>query len=193
MSVTVVVTAHTPRVMTGMLARALQSVWEQTHLPDAVAIAIDHYHEGAAITRNRAIDMATTEWLVFLDSDDYLCEDFLQKVFQHQRETNADVVWPWFCVSGDSVDPFPMHCGKQWNPEAPHSFPITALVRRKLAVEVGGFPVLPPAGVKCLGEDFPFWVAVSNAGGKFSHFTERLWEWNHHPPGGNTSGMGNRW
>lgn len=192
MSVTIVVTAHTPRVRNELLCNALQSVWEQTHLPDAVAIALDHYRQGAAITRNRALNMATTEWVVFLDSDDILYPEYLEKVFIHQRENDADVVWPWFDVGG-STDPFPMHFGRQWNPLEPHSFPITTLVRRELAIKVGGFPVLEPVGSTCLGEDFPFWVSLSNAGAKFAHLPERLWEWNHSPADGNTSGLGTRW
>lgn len=189
MSTTIVVTAHTPRVRNGLLARALQSVWGQTHLPDAVAIAIDHYRQGAAVTRNRALHMATTEWIVFLDSDDILYPEYLIKVFTHQQETNADVVWPWF----NGNDPFPIHFGRQWDPKHPHSFPITTLLRREFAVKVGGFPEGYQVSERCAGEDFPFWIKMSEAGAKFAHLPERLWEYNNHPADGNTSGLGNRW
>jgi hypothetical protein len=90
-------------------------------------------------------------------------------------------------------DPLLIHKGRQWNPDEPHSFPITTLVRRKLAVKVGGFPEQPPVSKWCAGEDYPFWCALSAAGAKFSHFPEHLWEWNHKPAGGNTSGLGSRW
>jgi hypothetical protein len=136
--------------------------------------------------------MATTEWVVFLDSDDILYPTYLKRVFEHQKETEADVIWPWFDVLG-AADPFPDFFGRQWDPEIPHIFPITTLVRRELALKVGGFPETDPAGKWCLGEDYPFWVALSKSGAKFSHLPERLWEWNHRPPGGNTSGMGTRW
>lgn len=189
---TIVITAHTPRVTSGLLGRAVDSVFKQTHLPDAVAIAIDHYRQGAAVTRNRALRMATTDWIVFLDSDDILYPEYLVKVGSHQRETDADVVWPWFDVGG-STDPFPMHCGRQWDPGQPHSFPITTLLRRELAMEVGGFNEDYRSSETCAGEDFPFWVSLSKAGAKFSHFPERLWEWNHVPHGGNTSGLGSKW
>lgn len=190
--VTIVVTCHTPRVRNGLLARALDSIWKQTHLPDAVSIALDHYHQGAAVTRNKALWMANTEWVVFLDSDDILFPDYLSRVFTEQERTGADVVWPWFTVNG-AADPFPMHFGRQWNLEEPHIFPITTLVRREIAIKVGGFPMEEPKGKWCLGEDFPFWVKMSQEGAKFHHFPERLWEWNHKPQGGNTSGMPNRW
>lgn len=190
--VTIVVTCHTPRVANGMLTRALDSVWKQTHLPDAVAIALDHYRQGAAVTRNRALHMATTDWIVFLDSDDILYPDYLFKMGQHQRDTGADVVWPWFNVTGSS-DPIACHFGRQWVPDDPHIFPITTLLRRDFAIKVGGFPEEYKASDNCAGEDYPFWISLSNAGAKFSHLPERLWEWNHIPPDGNTSGLGNRW
>lgn len=192
MSVTIVVTAHTPRVRSGLLTRALDSIWKQTHLPDAVAISLDHYRQGAAITRNKALWMANTEWIVFLDSDDILYPEYLFKVFTHQAATGADVVIPWYEVSG-AEDPLICNRGKEWNQEEPHSFPITCLVRLELALKVGGFPVQEPAGKWCLGEDFPFWIKMGEAGAKFSNITEQLWEYNHNPPGGNTSGMGSRW
>lgn len=192
MSTTIVVTCHTPRVRNGLLSRALDSVWKQSHLPDAVAIAIDHYHEGAAVTRNRALHMANTEWIVFLDSDDVLYPQYLQRVFEHQIKTDADIVIPWYDVNG-AADPLACHFGRQWNPAEPHQFTITNLVRRELALKAGGFPMDRPVGPWCLGEDFPFWIKMSDAGAKFSHLPERLWMWDHEPAGGNTSGMPNRW
>lgn len=176
----------------GLLSRALQSVWDQTHLPDAVTVALDHYRQGAAVTRNRALHMAQTEWIVFLDSDDILYPNYLERLFDHQVATGADVVWPWYDVKGSS-DPLAVHFGRQWNPDEPHQFPITTLVRREYAIMVGGFPEDFRAGEVCLGEDFPFWVSLSNAGAAFAHLPERLWEWNHVPEGGNTSGLGTRW
>lgn len=190
--VTIVITCHTPRIRNGLLSRSLESVFKQSHLPDAVAIAMDHYHQGAAVTRNKALWMANTEWVVFLDSDDILFPNYLCRVFEEQEKSGADVVWPWFTVKG-ALDPFPMHFGRQYDKDAPHIFPITTLVRRDLAIKAGGFPMEKPASEWCLGEDFPFWIKMSDAGAKFHHFPERLWEWNHTPEGGNTSGMGNRW
>ena len=192
MSVTIVVTSHTPRVRNGLLTRALDSVWNQSHLPDAVVIALDHYHQGAARTRNRALFMANTEWIVFLDSDDILYPTYLKRVFEHQEETKADVVIPWYDVKG-AADPLLCNKEIEWDHNSPHSFTITCLVRRELAVNVGGFPVEDPVSKWCLGEDFPFWVKLSSMGAKFSKLPENLWEWNHNPQGGNTSGIGSRW
>lgn len=189
-TITVVVTCHTPRVKNGLLTRALQSVWDQTHLPEAVTVALDHDHKGAAVTRNRALRMAETDWVVFLDSDDKLFPSYLKKMADHQLATGADVLWPWFHTTGGR-DPFPKFYGRQWDPAHPHSFPITALVRRELAMKVGGFPEPNPKGRRMLGEDFPFWKSLSAEGAKFSHLPERLWEWNHQSQ--NTSGHPDRW
>ena len=196
--VTIVITCHTPRVRSGLLSKSLESVFKQSHLPDAVAIAMDHYHQGAAVTRNKALWMANTEWIVFLDSDDILYPNYLQRVFEEQLESGADVVWPWYKVRGctgrgEPYNPLEIHMGRQWNQAEPHSFPITTLVRTEFAIKAGGFPMQEPAGPYCLGEDFPFWVRLGEIGAKFHHFPERLWEYNHCPEGGNTSGMPNRW
>jgi hypothetical protein len=96
------------------------------------------------------------------------------------------VVWPWFDVVGGG-DPFPMFYGRQWDPDCPHQFPITAMVRRILAVKAGGFPVADPVSGTCAGEDYAFWCELSRRGARFSHLRYRSWRWNHH--GGNLSGL----
>jgi glycosyltransferase involved in cell wall biosynthesis len=183
MEITVCIPAHRPRIKNNILTRTLESVWKQTYPVAAISIAVDYNHDGAAITRNRSLAGATTDWVFFLDSDDILRPNCIHRLVAHQLASDADIVWPWFEVKGGK-DPFPLHFGRQWDPDAPHSFPITTLVRRELAVQVGGFPDLP-------GEDMHFWLRMSAAGAKFAHLPERLWFWNH--SSGNTMGRGDRW
>lgn len=186
--ITVCIPSIPPRARS--LARAVKSVNEQTYPAVAIEVAVDHDREGAAVTRNRALFAARTKWVAFLDDDDVMYPQHLEILVAHQIETNADVVWPWFTVVGGG-DPFPMHYGRQWNPDMPHSFPITALCRRILAVKVGGFPVADSVSARCAGEDFSFWCLMSQAGAKFAHVKKRTWQWNHGPQ--NTSGLPDRW
>lgn len=173
-----------------LLARALSSVERQTYQPVAIEVAVDVNREGAAATRNRALFAAKTKWVAFLDDDDVLYPDHLEKLVAHQIATNADVVWPWFNVVGGG-DPFPAFYGRQWDKGQPHSFPITTLVRRIKAIKVGGFPVCDAVSGRCAGEDYPFWCAMSQAGARFAHLRERTWDYHH--DSANTSGMPNRW
>lgn len=178
-----------------MLARALKSIAAQTEPACALAIAYDDQHLGAGPTRTRALRMARTEWVAFLDDDDEILPDHLALLFAAAKETGADVLWPWFHVIG-GTDPFPMHQGRQLDPENPHIFPITTLVRTELAQE-GEFP-----GSNITGDwnvdDWPFWQHLHSLGAKFHHIPDRTWKWYHHgwgTPGvsGNTSGRPDRW
>jgi glycosyltransferase involved in cell wall biosynthesis len=189
-TIAVVVPTIPPRA--ALLERALSSVAAQTLQPDQVLVETDTDKEGPAFVRNRAASKAETTWLAFLDDDDELMPHHLQTLLDHQRETGADVVWPWFTVVGGG-DPFPMFRGRQWVRDDPHIFPITALVRRSLFNLVGGF--LPSRGQHPdgheTGEDFNLWLRLSDAGAIFSHTPETTWTWHH--DSGNTSGLPSRW
>lgn len=187
--VTVVIPSIPPR--RELLRRALDSVWAQSAPPAAVSVAIDYKHAGAAVTRNRALAGATTEWVAFLDDDDELYPHHLERLMTHAMVTGADVVWPWFDVIG-GTDPFPMHEGREFDPTEPHAFPITALVRRELAVGVDGFPLeRDPHNGHGGGEDWLFWLKLAEIDAKFAHLPERTWCWHH--DSGNTGGLGSRW
>ena len=48
--------------------------------------------EGVSIARNKAIKMAEGEYLAFMDSDDYVESDYLQKLYTTAISTKADIV-----------------------------------------------------------------------------------------------------
>ena len=172
-----------------MLARAVSSVAMQTVKPAAISIAIDNDREGAGPTRTRALMAAQTEWTAFLDDDDELLGCFIEVLLQLLQEHDADVAWGWFQVVGGE-DPFRQFRGRQWKPDEPHMFPITAMVRTEMAQAIGFSPPIHFSGV-ISGEDFPFWLAMRDAGAKFIHTPDILWCWHH--DSNNTSGMPNRW
>lgn len=172
------------------LSRAVTSVLGQTYPVTAINIAIDHQKLGAAATRNRAFMAAHTPWIAFLDDDDILYPQHLQRLVEHQQATGADVVFPWFDTEPAGNDPFPQFFGRQYDPQVPHMFPITTLVRRDLAYAVGGFPPGVP-GEEAAGEDWQFWLKMRDRGAVFAHLPERTWLWRH--TGRNTSGLPSRW
>ena len=47
---------------------------------------------GAGPSRNRGIDIATGEYLSFIDPDDYIFPDFLELLYKKAEETQADIV-----------------------------------------------------------------------------------------------------
>ena len=185
-----VIIPHIPPRNVMLTQRPLPSVFAQTLHPDDVLIVTDNDKDGAGPTRNRGIAMASTEWVAFLDDDDELEPRHLEVCKRHAEETGADVVWPWYTM-GDprNTDPLPADFfGRQWNPDAPHTFPITALVRTSWAKQV---EFRPPARRGFSGEDWFFWCELSVRGAKFSHVAERTWkDWHHFH---NTSGSPTRW
>ena len=192
-TVTICIPSIPPRA--DLLRRALASVATQTAPPQAIAIAHDLDSDGAARTRNRTIEMANTEWVAFLDDDDELYPHHLQRLIAHQAETGADLVYPWMDIVGwdthdfNDRDPLGMFAKpfdlaeldvRNW-------IPITYLIRRDLAMEVGGFPELESERWpmdNC--EDWGFLRDVRDAGGTIAHLPERTWAW--HWNGRNTSG-----
>ncbi len=197
--VTVVIPSIPPRQ--ALLGRALQSVFQQTLPPVAVAVAVDTTHAGAAITRHRGLEMVSTEWVAFLDDDDHMDPHHLETLVTAALEHDADYVWSRFRLGfndGRVQDgPCPLGAGtfEQWRDEQPSQTTITTLVRTKLARDVGGFAGFTEDGKEIdgqrYGEDFDFTLRCREAGAVFRHAPVVSWTWMHH--GRNTSGRGDRW
>lgn len=197
--VTVVMPCIPPRsgaVEPGTMPRAMKSVLSQTRPVDAVSIAVDTRHEGAAVTRNRALSGVRTEWTAFLDDDDVLYPDHIEVLLAHAEKTGADLVYPWFDVPG-GFDPFPQYEGQPFNEKAlreiQNYIPVTVLVRTGLARGVGGFTPLNESTATGASpcEEWGLWLRLLDVGARFVHLDQHTWAYNWHP--GNTSGRGDRW
>lgn len=201
-TVSVIIPTHPARVRNGMLTRALNSVHAQSLLPDAVHVAVDNDGHGAAATRQRALDAASTDFVAFLDSDDLFLEHHLRWLVAHQQKTDADFVYAWFKVlqqfpDGTSrvleEDPiFPVtHYLSPFDPADPIETTVTTLVRTDLAQQVGFQPL--DRGEANSGEDRFFTLGCLEAGATISHLVRKSWLWTHHqlPDGtqGNTAGL----
>lgn len=188
MKITVCIPTIPPRRT--LLIDAINSVTRQTHPVNSVSIANDIERLGAGPTRQKALEAVKTDWIAFLDDDDWFGPDHIAVLVNAQIDTGADVLWPWFEVVGGS-DPFPMHFGRQFNIDDPHIFPIATLVRTELILDSEAQFPAPDTEADWHGDDFPFWLSLAKAGGKFHHVPERTWYWRHH--GLNTSGLPSRW
>lgn len=174
------------------LMQAIGSAMLNTLKPDGYSIAVDHDRQGAAPTRNRAlmsVRASDSPWVAFLDDDDELMPEHLEKLYRHAMETGADFVYSWFVMVG-GTDPFPeTHYTDEFNPENPIETTITTLVRTELAQEVG-FHRLEERQHNS-GEDYNFVLGCIKAGAKIRHLVDRTWYYNVH--GLNTSGLPSNW
>lgn len=187
--ITVIIPSIPPR--SRLLARALKSVLDQTRTNIEVSVIIDAHREGPAAIRNRAIERARTPWVAFLDDDDEFLPDHLEKLYDCAKETDADVVYPWFelPVGWDPLGKF----GVPFDPDAldkANYIPVTVLARTEKLKDVGGFVNRGTIDTTTC-EDWGLWLRLRDAGAKFVHLPERTWIWHWH--GKNTGGSNKRW
>ena len=202
-SVSVITPVHVGRLAGPMLRMATESVYSQTRPVEAHIVTIDTNREGAAATRQRALDSVTTDWVACLDSDDVFLPKHIEWLMKHAQETGADFVYSWFKVlqqfaNGTTQilehDPvFPItHYLNPFDPKDPIETTITVLVRTELAKQVG-YKALDRGHDSNSGEDRHFTMGCLEAGAKISHLVRKSWLWRHHqlPNGqpGNTSGL----
>jgi glycosyltransferase involved in cell wall biosynthesis len=170
-----------------LLNRAVRSVQAQTHPPARILLQLDEHREGAAATRNKALDQVDTDWVAFLDDDDELHPDHLKLCARAALLNHADVVYPGYDCDDDPVNCF----GLPFNGELLRQrnfIPVTTLCRTQAVLDAGGFQPHPDEhGDPC--EDWGLWLAMLEHGARFLHLPVRTWRWN---PGG-TRGRPDRW
>lgn len=76
------------------LERAVESVRKQQRPADDLIVEKDVFRTGAAATRNRALKRVETDYVAFLDDDDYLYPNHLRVLMQASDNHNADVFYP---------------------------------------------------------------------------------------------------
>ena len=193
-AITVVIPTIPPRA--ARLGVAIESVLKQNLPATALAVPVDVSKQGAAINRQRGLDMVQTEFVAFLDDDDYFKRNHLELLMETMLGQDADFVFSWYDVGGGGQDPRPEYFGKEWNPADPHQTTITTLVKTELAQSVGFIwdgdaEQLDSPDRLYAGEDWFFTKGCNDAGAKIVHLPERTWVWNHW--GGNTSGLPKNW
>jgi glycosyltransferase involved in cell wall biosynthesis len=191
--ITVAIATIPPRV--GLLQRAVASVLSQTHPAAGLAVAIDYAKQGAAATRQRALDMVNTQWVAFLDDDDEFLPPHLDTLWNAAHAYQADYVYSWFDTVPLGCDPFPIgHYLQPWSNAEPRQTTITTMVRTELARQVG-FARFEETGElvegQRWGEDWSFTLGCLDAGAKIHHVVAKTWLWHHDSQ--NTSGRPDRW
>lgn len=164
-----------------LLARAVASVALQKLQPVAHMIETDINRDGAAATRNRALQRVTTEWVAFLDDDDELLPHHLRVLHGWAQRTGADVLYPKcrLVVNGVEQPYCPEWAGRPDMPFDPdilrlRSFiPVTCLVRTELAQGVGGFEYPPQSPY----DDWGLFLKLLDKGAKFIHVPVVTWTW----------------
>lgn len=196
------------------LARALASIATQERMPDEVCVRVAHDRMWLGHQRDHLARQATGEWLATLDDDDEWYPHHLRLLEEAAAATGADMVFSWFDVEG-GTDPFPDCAERPWSNSEPFPTTSVVLVKRELALDVGGWGapydptlLLPheetatPAGGdpgpdpdgNRAGEDVFFVRRLMKAGAHIVHLPLRTWRWHHHgAEAPHTMGLPSRW
>lgn len=173
--ITAIVPTIPPRA--AYLAAALQSVALQDRPPDQLLVEWDVAGYGAGHTRNRMVRMVSTEWIAFLDDDDWWYPAHLARLEATAEQTGADLVYPYPAepqpLGWPIGKPPPLEDLKRYN-----FIPITYLVRSEAVQKLGGFPSREesPEG----HEDWGLLQRLWDAGASFAHLPSKTWGWRAH-------------
>lgn len=115
----------------GLIHRAAESVNAQTISCDHIVIE-DILAQGTGWARNRGIEKATGEFIVFLDADDWIEPDFVERCLE-VWQPGAYVYTDWNAGSGIHVAP-----EKPWRGDGLFH-PITTLIPREAVLQADGF------------------------------------------------------
>lgn len=196
-----------------LLERARRTINAQTLPAWEQCVAYDYKHEGAAVTRQRALEMVQdSDWVAPLDDDDEFMPFHLEALYQHAIQTGADYVYSWYEMvrlgkrlgdtyfkraDGTLTDGAfpPGHFLNPFDPNDPVETTVTILIKRELLDSVGGYEALHRpeayAAGASTGEDRNLTLRCVQAGANIQHLVRRTWFWHHH--GLNTSGRPDRW
>jgi glycosyltransferase involved in cell wall biosynthesis len=146
-----------------LFERAVASVRNQSLMPRAHLQMLDSKRKGGAITKNRLIDFADTEWLMILDDDDVLLPNHVEVLYS--RRDDADIIYSYangdnrynrpFSVEGLLADSIVSH---------------TALFRRSMFHNLGRFE-------EKLGYDYMLWKKAHEHGYSFLSIPDITWHY----------------
>jgi glycosyltransferase involved in cell wall biosynthesis len=163
---------------------AIQETVNPYALNDQRIKLLNQSNSGASAARNTAIKKAGYAWLLFLDADDWIREDYFEKMIPVlENDPSIDVVhcgWTRVMQDGtmgkavfggeesDQFYPLSYHC-----PFAIHS----CIVRKRIVEEIGGFDV---SFKTCV--DWDLWQRVARTGARF-HLVKEVMAFYRSTPG----------
>lgn len=191
-TVSVIIPTIGPRAH--LLERAVRSVQAQTYPVEAIIIESDTTKSGAAITRQRALDQVTTDFVLPLDDDDTLKPQAVEHFVQFQKSHGFDMIYGHYDVIG-GTDPRPENLGRPFDPQNPVQTTIVVFSRTAAAQDCGYIVAenddLDSPDRHYAGEDWHFISQALQKGYRIGHMAEKVFDWYHH--GSNTSGLPKNW
>lgn len=133
---------------------------------------IPQVNKGLSSARNTGIMNATGDYCLFLDSDDMLLENAVERITEVAEKTDADIISPSFKCFGLAQDQIIL----MENPtiedfKVANRVGYCSIVKRESLIEVGGYS----PRMWCGYEDFHLWFDLLSRGKKIVTIQEILW------------------
>ena len=122
---------------------------------------------GIVGARNSAARICSSDWVLFLDADDFLLLDYLQNVRELlKKHPNVEIVYPWYAISKDQEEPW---VGKSGPTDVSlltkgNTIPHSSFIKLDFFNSIRGYS---PTMSKIGAEDWEFWVRSSLNGARF--------------------------
>lgn len=76
-------------------------ILEEYKSDNRLSVVVQKENQGAAVARNIGMEMATGDWIIFLDADDLFESDMIECMVNTAQETGADIVGCYWDVFDD--------------------------------------------------------------------------------------------
>lgn len=187
-SISVVITCYNYGQYVG---QAIESVLSQTLLPDEIivindgstddslaainkfkdkVIVIDQKNCGVIVTKNKGLRLATSDWIIFLDADDYLDKNYTKRLYDEARKQNADLVYCGMRFVGQNDGAFESRPFSSRSLRRGNYINNSALMRRQLVLDIDGYKKNMDFGY----EDWELYLNLAKNKSKFSYVDDLL-------------------
>ncbi len=144
-----------------------------------IRVAFSEANEGIAVASQKALEMATGEFVAFVDHDDILAANALSEVVQLLREDiNADMIYTDHAMMADNGTLLSAALKPDWSPEfflCTNYIVHFKVLRRSLVLEVGGFK-----DTIAVAQDIGLTCKVAETNARIRHLPKVLYYWRLH-------------
>lgn len=179
------------------VSEAIESVLDQTHKVDKIIVIddgskddslsrinkyskkieiISKSNEGVISTKNLGISMTDTTWILFLDADDVLPKDYIEKLLLNAEFSESDVVYTdmvYFGSKDKKLRAGEHHPGRLLEGNYIHN---SALIRTDFIKLANGYKEEMSSGY----EDWELYVSLLEVGAKFSYCRDTFLKYRQH-------------
>jgi glycosyltransferase involved in cell wall biosynthesis len=133
---------------------------------------ISQVNKGLSSARNTGIMNAKGDWILFLDADDILLGNCVERIIEEISKYEADIISPSFRTfgsSGEEIILMPNPTLKDF--ESGNRVAYCSAVKKQDLIEIGGFSPRMVEGY----EDLHLWINLLSKGKKIATIPEALW------------------